>query len=117
MPPTVSPDLTPELLDKRRNLLEILRDLDRVAIAFSGGIDSPAVARAAFLARADNATAITADSPSVPRSEIAEAVQLAQHIGIRHQFVATNEFADADYVRNDGSRCYHCKSELYGRIE
>ncbi len=112
-----TPGLTPALLHKRQRLLDLLRDLGRVAVAFSGGIDSTVVAQAAFLALGDNAVAITADSPSVPRSEIAEAVALARHIGIRHQLVRTNEFDDPDYVRNDGSRCYHCKSELYDRIE
>ena len=63
------------------------------------------------------AVAVTADSPSVPRAEIADARRLAEQIGIRHLVVATDEFADPDYVRNDGSRCYFCKSELYGRIE
>jgi uncharacterized protein len=112
-----TPGLTPALLHKRQRLLEILRDLGRVAVAFSGGIDSTVVAQAAFLALGEHAVAVTADSPSVPRSEIAEAVALAQRIGIRHHLVQTNEFADPDYVRNDGSRCYHCKSELYNRIE
>src|SRR5207245_1199342 len=61
--------------------------------------------------------AVTADSASVPRAEIAEARELACRIGIRHHLVATEEFGDADYVRNDGTRCYFCKSELYSRIE
>lgn len=109
--------LTPELLIKRDRLLDILRGLKRVAVAFSGGIDSTVVAQAAFLVLGDAAVAVTADSPSVPRAEIDEARQLAKQIGIRHVIVATDEFADPDYVRNDGSRCYFCKSELYGRIE
>src|SRR5207302_7533691 len=50
-------------------------------------------------------------------AEIAEAVELARRIGIRHRLVATDEFADPNYVRNDGTRCYYCKDELYGRIE
>jgi uncharacterized protein len=61
--------------------------------------------------------AVTADSPSVPRSEIVEAQRLAEQIGIRHEIVCTDEFADPDYVRNDGARCYFCKSELYSKIE
>jgi len=109
--------LTPELENKRQRLLQILRNLDQVAVAFSGGIDSTVVAKAAYLALGDRAVAVTADSPSVPRSEIEEAVKLAGQIGIRHRLVATQEFEDPDYVRNDGTRCYFCKDELYTRIE
>jgi uncharacterized protein len=102
---------------KRDRLLETLRGLGSTAVAFSGGIDSTVVAQAAFLALGDRAVAVTADSSSVARSEIEEAGQLAARIGIRHLFVATEEFGDPDYVRNDGSRCYFCKNELYDRIE
>ena len=115
MPPATP--LTPDLLARRDRLLEILRGLGRVAVAFSGGIDSTVVAQAAHLALGERAVAVTADSPSVPRAEIAEAVELARRIGIRHRLVRTDEFADPDYVRNDGTRCYYCKSELYSRIE
>jgi uncharacterized protein len=111
------PCLSPDLEVKRARLLAILREIGRVAVAFSGGIDSTVVAKAAFLALGDGAVAVTADSPSVPRSEIAEATELARRIGIRHRLVATEEFADADYVRNDGTRCYYCKDELYAKIE
>ncbi|HEY7424404.1 MAG TPA: ATP-dependent sacrificial sulfur transferase LarE [Gemmataceae bacterium] len=115
--PSTSLSLPPELVAKRDRLLEVLRGLDSAAVAFSGGIDSTVVAQAAHLALGDRAVAITADSASVPRAEIDDARRLAEHIGIRHQVVKTEEFADPDYVRNDGSRCYFCKSELYSRIE
>jgi pyridinium-3,5-biscarboxylic acid mononucleotide sulfurtransferase len=117
MPTTTETMLQSELAAKRDRLLEILRGLGRVAVAFSGGIDSTVVANAAYLALKDNAVAVTADSPSVPRAEIDEARRLAEQIGIRHLVVTTEEFADPNYIRNDGSRCYYCKSELYGRIE
>ncbi|MCC6417260.1 MAG: ATP-dependent sacrificial sulfur transferase LarE [Gemmataceae bacterium] len=115
--PDADLSLPPDLLARRECLLEILRDLGRVAVAFSGGIDSTVVAQAAYLALGDRAVAVTADSPSVPRSEVAEAVDLARRIGIRHRLVPTAEFNDPDYVRNDGTRCYHCKTELYVTIE
>ncbi|HEV3235397.1 MAG TPA: asparagine synthase-related protein, partial [Gemmataceae bacterium] len=110
-------DPSAELDAKRDRLLASLRSMGRAAVAFSGGIDSTVVAFAAHQELGDNAVAVTADSPSVPRAEIAEARELAERIGIRHLVIATDEFADPDYVRNDGARCYFCKSELYGRIE
>ncbi len=108
--------LNHELQQKRDSLLELLRSLEKVAVAFSGGIDSTVVARAAREALQERAIAVTADSASVPRQEIVEARRLAELIGIRHLVIETNEFANPDYLRNDGSRCYHCKSELYDRI-
>jgi uncharacterized protein len=116
MDQAVVTELNPTLAAKRDRLLELLRALDSVAVAFSGGIDSTVVAKAAQLALGDRAVAVTGDSPSVPRSELAEARQLAELIGIRHVVIATQEFSDPDYLRNDGSRCYHCKSELYDQI-
>jgi uncharacterized protein len=102
---------------KRDRLIALLRDMRSVAVAFSGGIDSTVVAQAAFVALGRHAIAVTADSPSVPRAEIAEAIQLARRIGIRHRLVSTAEFANPDYVKNDGTRCYFCKDELYQQID
>ena len=109
--------LTPELVAKRDKLLGILADLPGVAVAFSGGIDSTVVARAAALVLGEKAVAVTADSPSVPRSELSAAIDLAVVIGIRHVVVPTSEFDNPDYLKNDGTRCYYCKSELYSRVE
>jgi uncharacterized protein len=110
-------DLTPELSTKRDLLLAILRDMPGVAVAFSGGIDSTVVAKAAHLALGSRAIAVTADSPSVARAELDDARKLAGLIGIRHVVVKTDEFDNPDYLKNDGSRCYHCKSELYSTVE
>lgn len=109
--------MTDELAAKRDRLLAILGEMPGAAVAFSGGIDSTVVARAAREALGDRAVAVTGDSASVPRAEIAEARDLARRIGIRHVVTATEEFEDPDYLRNDGTRCYYCKNELYTRIE
>lgn len=105
------------LLAKRDRLLAVLAELPGVAVAFSGGIDSTVVAKAAFLALGANAVAVTADSPSVARREIEDARDLARLIGIRHVVVPTQEFANPAYRANDGTRCYHCKTELYSTVE
>ncbi len=106
-----------EIAPKRDALLNWLGELPGAAVAFSGGVDSAVVAQAAFLALGSRAIAITADSPSVPRSEIALAREVATRIGIAHRVVNTNEFENPDYTRNAGDRCYFCKSELYSRIQ
>ena len=103
--------------ESETRLLDVLRSFPRVAVAYSGGVDSAVVAKAAVLAKGDDAVAITADSPSVPRTELASAIKLAAEIGIRHHVVSTDEFSNPDYLQNDGRRCYFCKSELYSRIE
>ncbi|MBA4191408.1 MAG: TIGR00268 family protein [Planctomycetaceae bacterium] len=113
----LSSELTPELVAKRDRLVGILAELSGVAVAFSGGIDSTVVAKAAFLALGDKAIAVTADSGSVARAELADAKRLATIIGIRHVVVPTHEFDNPDYLKNDGSRCYHCKTELYSTVE
>jgi uncharacterized protein len=111
------PELTPELATKRDQLIAILASLPGVAVAFSGGIDSTVVAKAAFLALGQKAVAVTADSPSVARTELSDARTLAMLIGIRHVVVATSEFENPAYLKNDGTRCYHCKTELYSTVQ
>jgi uncharacterized protein len=109
--------MTQELLGKRDALLTCLREMGPCAVALSGGIDSTVVARAAYEVWGEAAVAVTADSPSVARRELDDAREMAGLIGIRHVVIATHEFEDTNYRRNDGTRCYHCKSELYSRVE
>ncbi len=109
--------MNPELIQKTEHLISILGTMPSVAIAFSGGVDSAVVAAAAFRALGERAVAITSDSPSVPRAELAQAREVAGLIGIRHVVVPTQEFEDPNYLKNGGDRCYFCKSELYSRIE
>ena len=106
-----------ELERQLEKLLGVFAPWPGVAVAFSGGVDSTVVAKAAQLALGNKAIAVTADSASVPRSEIADAKRLAAIIGIRHEIVRTAEFENPDYLKNAGDRCYFCKSELYTRIE
>lgn len=105
-----------ELVASRDRLVEAIRGLNRVAVAYSGGVDSAVVARAAFEALGERAIAVTAVSDSLAEGELADAEALAVQIGIAHRVIRTEEFANPDYVRNNTDRCYFCKSELYGRL-
>lgn len=106
----------PELIARRDGLLATLKGYGRVAVAFSGGVDSTVVAQAAQIALGDMAVAVTAVSDSLADGELEEARELAQRIGIRHRVIRTEEFANPSYVQNGTDRCYFCKSELYGRL-
>ncbi|HET6326885.1 MAG TPA: ATP-dependent sacrificial sulfur transferase LarE [Planctomycetaceae bacterium] len=110
-------DVAEPLTSKRDRLLDILRACGRVAVAYSGGVDSAVVAKAAQLACGDKAVAITAVSASLASGEREAAEELATRIGIRHRIIATDEFANADYLKNAPDRCYFCKTELYSQLE
>lgn len=106
---TISPDRINELL---ANLCE----LERCIVAFSGGVDSAVVAKAAHLALGNRAIAITALSPSLATGELENAKAVATQIGIRHRILETHEYDNASYRKNSANRCYFCKSELYTRV-
>src|SRR5262245_56249124 len=106
-------DLSPQLAEKRDRLIETIRGCGSCAVAFSGGVDSTVVAKAAQLALGDRAVAVTGVSASLASGELNEARRLAALIGIRHEVIQTDEFSQTSYVRNAPDRCYHCKTELY----
>lgn len=105
------------LAQKRNRLLAILRDCGRVAVAFSGGVDSAVVAKAAQVACGEKAVAVTAVSASLASGEREAAEALAAQIGIRHRSIETQEFDNPDYLKNAPDRCYFCKTELYTQLE
>ncbi len=102
---------------KQRRLIESLRAMGRVIVAYSGGTDSAYLAWAATQALGDNALAITADSASIPESHKRDAEAFVKQFGIRHEYVETHEFDNPDYVKNDANRCFHCKDELFTVLE
>ncbi len=108
---------TASLESKQDRLFEILRELDEVLVAYSGGTDSAYLAWAAHQALGPRAVAITADSPSIPESHKRDAAEYARVCGFRHELIPTHEFENPEYVKNDADRCFHCKDELFTRLE
>lgn len=98
-------------------LMDRLRRLESVLVAFSGGVDSALVLRAAVLALgAPRVLAVTGRSASVPSAELDGVARLAADLGSAHEFLDTAEFDDPRYLANPANRCYFCKSELYSKL-
>ncbi len=108
--------LPESLLRKREQLLAQLSDYGNCAVAFSGGVDSAVVAKAAYLALGASAVAVTGDSAALASGELEESRQVAEFIGIRHVVLTTDEISNPDYIANRADRCYHCKTELYEQV-
>lgn len=105
------------LNEKYEKLTSILRDMNKVVVAFSGGVDSTFLLKVAVdtLGKA-NVLAVTADSETYPTSELVEAKELAVLIGANHQVVETSELAIPGYTENDKNRCYFCKNSLFDHL-
>ncbi len=103
--------------EKEQILLDELRSYGRLAVAYSGGVDSSYLADCAHEALGEKAFMIIADSPSIPRAELQEAVDLATKRGWKLRVIQTEEHYNPDYLENKGDRCFHCKNELFSKME
>jgi pyridinium-3,5-biscarboxylic acid mononucleotide sulfurtransferase len=107
----------PDLAAKRAILDQHLLALGRTLVAYSGGVDSAFLAWAAHQAQGSNMLAVIADSPSLARTQLADATAFAGEQGIPLEIIATDELDRPEYARNDSTRCFHCKDELFTAME
>ncbi|HEV3512342.1 MAG TPA: ATP-dependent sacrificial sulfur transferase LarE [Candidatus Sulfotelmatobacter sp.] len=109
--------LEPRLAEKAAQLHQHLRQLGRLLVAYSGGVDSAYLAWAAHRALGDKMLAVIADSASLARTQLADALAFAHEQEIPVEVVSTSELERPEYVRNDGQRCFQCKDELFTVME
>jgi len=107
----------PDVQKKMRNLIALLQAHAPLLIAYSGGVDSTLLLNEATRALGDGALGIIADSPSLPRRSLAEALRNAQDFGARVEVLATSELSDPNYAGNPLNRCYFCKFELFRNMQ
>ncbi len=105
-----TPDAVDLALDRLR---AIFGEMGQVLVTFSGGVDSALVACVAGEVLGDRAVALTADSPTFPPEELAEARRIADALGLQHVIVDSTELEQEGYAQNAGNRCYFCKTELF----
>src|SRR5258708_7362459 len=109
--------LTPELESKRSALDQCLCSLGRTLVAYSGGTDSAFLAWASHQVLGDDMLAVIADSPILARFQLNDAIAFAREQDIPIEVIRTEELDRPEYVRNDSSRCFHCKDELFTVME
>jgi len=107
----------PDLAAKRASLDQQFHALGRTLVAYSGGVDSAFLAWAAHQTLGADMLAVIADSPSLARAQLADATAFAGEQGIPLEIILTDELDRPEYARNDSSRCFHCKDELFTVME
>jgi len=108
--------LSPALQEKWERVQRIMSEMERVIVAYSGGVDSTLVLKVAYDTLRENALGVISDSPSLPRRELREALDIARLIGVRVRVVHTHELDDPNYAANPTNRCYFCKSHLHDHL-
>lgn len=105
------------LLDKFNKLKDSLKTMDRVIIAFSGGVDSTFLLKTASISGLSEVLAVTGQSESMAEEEFSFSKELAGSFNVRHRIIRTNELGNNDYSKNPPNRCYYCKKELFSKLK
>jgi len=105
------------LEQKRAHLQEVLRRHAPLLIAYSGGVDSTLLLAVAHETLDTQCTGVIADSPSLPRASLTEALRVAKSFGAHVEIIPTTELEDPRYAENPPNRCYFCKAELFSKME
>lgn len=98
-----------------KNLISILKDMESVIVAYSGGVDSTFLLKTAALSDI-RTMAVTAVSPTMPEHDLGDAEDMARTIGVRHMIIRSEELESSDFTKNPPDRCFYCKDELFGKL-
>jgi uncharacterized protein len=106
-----------ELMNKLAKLKKIIKEMRSVLVAYSGGVDSTFLLKVCHDVLEDKVLAVTADSATYPKTELAAAKRIARSLGVRHKVIRTAELSDNRFNANPANRCYFCKQELFTELK